>query len=174
MDQTVRKILNEKIGPINKQEKMDLSSDLDLSKALINLTSLEEHFFVTDVKTENAKYFGRLNETRSIRKDLLIQIINDYEGEAWYIYKFLLSASMRLMEVGTKQLSMGNNEEAKVLFEKACGLYCLFCGINMNVIDTIQHKKIDDKALNKHEETNGGFFDKLGERIKKAIDCHIE
>jgi len=81
---------------------------------------------------------------------------------------------MRLMEVGTKQLSMGNNEEAKDLFEKAYGLYCLFWGINMKVIDTNQITKIDDQAMDKNDETRGGFFGKLGELIKKAIDCCIE
>lgn len=176
MDKTVLKIeeLIEKIDQMKKQEKMDLSSDQDLSIALMNLISIEEHFFFTGVKTGKDKYFGMLNEIRSIRKDLLKKIIKDYEGEVWCISKHLLAASMRLMEVGTKQLSMGNNEEAKDLFEKAYGLYCLFWGINMNVIDTSQIKHIDEQALNKHDETKSGFFDKLGELIKKAIDCCIE
>ena len=125
MDKTVLKIeeLIEKIDQMKKQEKMDLSSDQDLSIALMNLISIEEHFFFTGVKTGKDKYFDMLNEIRSIRKDLLKKIIKDYEGEVWCISKHLLAASMLLMEVGTKQLSMGNNEEAKDLFEKAYGLY---------------------------------------------------
>jgi len=176
MDKTVLKIeeLIEKIDQMKKQEKMDLSSDQDLSIALMNLISIEEHFFFTGVKTGKDKYFDMLNEIRSIRKDLLKKIIKDYEGEVWCISKHLLAASMRLMEVGTKQLSMGNNEEAKDLFEKAYGLYCLFWGINMKVIDTNQITKIDDQAMDKNDETRGGFFGKLGELIKKAIDCCIE
>ena len=98
----------------------------------------------------------------------------DYEGEVWCISKHLLAASMRLMEVGTKQLSLGNNDEAKNLFEKAYALYCLFWGVNMNIIDTSQVKKIDEQSLNKHDETKTGFFGRLGELIKRAIDCCIE
>ena len=167
MDKTVLKIeeLIEKIDQMKKQEKMDLSSDQDLSIALMNLISIEEHFFFTGVKTGKDKYFDMLNEIRSIRKDLLKKIIKDYEGEVWCISKHLLAASMRLMEVGTKQLSMGKNEEAKDLFEKAYGLYCLFWGINMKVIDTNQVTKIDDQAMDKNDETRGGFFGKLGELI---------
>ncbi len=81
---------------------------------------------------------------------------------------------MRLMEVGTKQLSLGNNDEAKNLFEKAYALYCLFWGVNMDIIDTSQVKKIDEQSLNKHDETKPGFFGRLGELIKRAIDCCIE
>lgn len=176
MDKTILKIeeLIEKIDQMKKQEKMDLSSDQDLSIAIMNLISIEEHFFFTGVKTGKDKYFDMLNEIRAIRKDLLKKIIKDYEGEVWCISKHLLAASMRLMEVGTKQLTLGNNEEAKDLFEKAYGLYCLFWGINMDVIDATQIKHIDEQAINKHDETKGGFFEKLGELIKKAIDCCIE
>ena len=65
------------------------------------------------------------------------------------------------MEVGTKQLSLGNKDEAKDLFEKAYALYCLFWGVNMNVIDTSQVKQIDANSLNKHDELKSGFFGKL-------------
>ena len=153
---------------------MDLSSDQDLTVALMNLISIEEHFFFTGVKTGKDKYYQMLNEIRGIRKELLKKIIKDYEGEVWCISKHLLAASMRLMEVGTKQLSLGNNDEAKDLFEKAYALYCLFWGVNMNVIDTSQVKQIDDQSLNKHDESKSGFFGKLGELIKRAINCCIE
>jgi hypothetical protein len=176
MNETILKIeeLIEKVDQMKKEEKMDLSSDQDLTIALMNLISIEEHFFFTGAKTGKAKYYDMLNEVRLVRKELLKKIIKDYEGEVWCISKHLLAASMRLMEVGTKQLSLGNNEEAKDLFEKAYSLYCLFWGINMNVIDTSQIKKIDDQALNKHDISKTGFFDRLSELIKKAVDCCIE
>ena len=166
--------LIEKVDLMKKEDKMDLSSDQDLTLALMNLISIEEHFFFTGVKTGKDKYYEMLNEIRNIRKELLKKIIKDYEGEVWCISKHLLAASMRLMEVGTKQLSLGNNDEAKNLFEKAYALYCLFWGVNMNIIDTSQVKKIDEQSLNKHDETKAGFFGRLGELIKRAIDCCIE
>jgi len=166
--------LIEKVDQMKKEDKMDLSSDEDLTVALMNLISIEEHFFFSGAKTGKDKYFDMLNEIRGIRKELLKKIIKDYEGEIWCISKHLLAASMRLMEVGTKQLSLGRKNEAKDLFEKAYALYCLFWGINMNVIDTYQVKKIDDQSLNKHDEHKSGFFGKLGELIKRAIDCCIE
>jgi hypothetical protein len=35
-------------------------------------------------------------------------------------------------------------------------------------------KKIDDNAVNKHDEEKKGFMGKLGALVKKAIDCCIE
>lgn len=159
---------------MKKEDKMDLSSDQDLTVALMNLISIEENFFFTGVKTGKDKYYDMLNEIRAIRKELLKKIIKDYEGEVWCISKHLLAASMRLMEVGTKQMSLGNKAEAKDLFEKAYALYSLFWGVNMNIIDLSQVQKIDEQALNKHDETKTGFLGRLGELIKRAIDCCIE
>ena len=43
--------------------------------------------------------------------------------------------------------------------EKAYALYCLFWGVNMNVIDTSQVKQIDANSLNKHDKSKSGFFE---------------
>jgi hypothetical protein len=126
----------EKVDNMKKKDKMDLSSDQDLSLAIMNLISIEEHLFFTGAKTGKTKYYDLLKEARDIRKELLQKIIKDYEGEVWCISKHLLAASMRLMEVGTKQLSMHNKKEAHDLFQKAYDLYGLFWGINLNVIGT--------------------------------------
>jgi len=171
------KNLNEfiqKVDEMKKQDKMDLSSDQDLSLAIMNLVSIEEHFFFTGAKTGKTEYYDFLNEARQMRKELLKKIIKEYEGEVWCISKHLLAASMRLMEVGTKQLGMGKKEEAYDLFGKAYNLYSLFWGINMKLIDTKNIRKIDDNALNKHDKEKKGFMGKLGELVKKAIDCCIE
>jgi hypothetical protein len=164
----------QKINEMKKQDKMDLSSDEDLSLAIMNLISIEEHFFFTGAKTGKEKYYDFLNEVREMRKTLLKKIIKDYDGEVWCISKHLLAASMRLIEVGTKQLGMGKKEEAYDLFEKAYNLYSLFWGINLGVVDTSQIKKIDDNAINKHDKEKKGFVAKLGDLVKKIIDCCIE
>jgi hypothetical protein len=81
---------------------------------------------------------------------------------------------MRLMEVGTKQLGMNKKEEAYDLFNKAYDLYSLFWGLNMKLLNVGDIKKIDDKAINKHDTEKKGFMGKLGELVKKVIDCCIE
>lgn len=166
--------LIEKVDQMKKQDKMDLSSDQDLSLAIMNLVSIEEHFFFTAQKTGKSEYYDLLQEVRAMRGELLRKIIKEYEGEVWCISKHLLAASMRLMEVGTKQHKMGNKEEAQDLFNKSYNLYCLFWAVNMKLVDTKGIKKIDEKALNKHDKEKTGFMGKLGELVKKAIDCCIE
>ncbi len=164
----------EKADQLKKQDKMDLSSDQDLSLAIMNLVSIEEHFFFTGAKTGKSEYYDLLQEVREMRKELLKKIIKEYEGEVWCISKHLLAASMRLMEVGTKQQGRGRKEEAEDLFRKSYELYSLFWGVNMKVIKTDDIKKIDDMALNRHDTEQKGFLGKLGELVKKAIDCCIE
>ncbi len=176
-DQNTLQKLNEfveKVDQMKKQEKMDLSSDQDLSIAIMNLISIEEHFFFTGAKLNKPGYYDLLKEAREIRKELLKKIIKEYEGEVWCISKHLLAASMRLMEVGTKALGQGRKEEANDLFAKAYSLYSLFWGINMKAIDLGDVKKINDNALDKEDKKPSGFMGKLGELVKKAIDCCIE
>jgi len=164
----------QKVDAMKKQDKMDLSSDQDLSIAIMNLVSIEEHFFFTGAKTQKTEYYDLINEVREMRKTLLKKIIKEYKGEVWCISKHLLAASMRLMEVGTKQLGMGRKDEAYDLFGKAYSLYSLFWGLDMKLIDAKDIKKIDDSALNKHDKEKKGFAGKLGELVRKIIDCCIE
>lgn len=166
--------LIERADEMKKQNKLDLSSDQDLSIAIMNLVSIEEHFFFTGAKLGKPEYFDLLQEVRKMRGDLLRKIIKEYEGEVWCISKHLLAASMRLMEVGTKQQGMGKKEEAREMFQKAYDLYSLFWGINMKIVKTDDVKKIDEKAVSKHDEEKKGFVGKLGELVRKAIDCCIE
>jgi hypothetical protein len=187
--------LIEKVDEMKKQDKMDLSSDQDLSIAIMNLVSIEEHFFFTGAKTGKPEYFDLLQEVRKMRGDLLRKIVKNPEGEQWCISKHLLAASMRLMEVGTKQQGMGNKKEAKELFEKSYDCYSLFWGLNMKLIDTDDIKKIDDNAINVHDQnlnsgkteqkegdskgttektSRSGFMGKLGELVRKAVDCCLE
>jgi hypothetical protein len=168
------KSLVDRIDNLKKQDKIDLSSDQDLSIAIMNLISIEEHFFFTAEKTGKDKYFDLLKEVREMRKDLLGNIVKDSEGEVWCISKHLLAASMRLEEVGTKMLGQGKNKEARDMFHKSFDLYSLFWGVNMGVVNTDNIEKIDGKALDKHDTERRGFMGKLGGLVKKAIDCCIE
>ncbi len=161
----------DRVDSMKKQEKMDLSSDQDLSIAIMNLVSIEEHFFFTGAKTGKPEYYDLIHDVREMRKVLLKKIIKEYEGEVWCISKHLLAASMRLMEVGTKALSAGKKEEARDLFEKAYQLYSLFWGLNMKLIPVEGIRKIDEEALDNRDKEKTGFMGKLGVLVKKAIDC---
>ncbi|HRR39247.1 MAG TPA: hypothetical protein P5570_00595 [Candidatus Paceibacterota bacterium] len=163
-----------KVDEMKKKDKFDLSSDEDLSIAIMNLVSIEEHFFFTGAKLQKPEYYNMIKDVREMRKELLKKIVKEPEGELWCISKHLLASSMRLMEVGTKQLGKGKKDEAYNLFDKAYDLYSLFWGLNLKLIDVGDVKKIDDKALNKHDKEKKGFLGKLGELVKKAIDCCIE
>lgn len=158
----------------SKQGKLDLSSDEDLSIGIMNLISIEEHFFFTAEKTGKPEYFDLLAQVREMRKELLKKIIKEYEGEVWCISKHLLAGSMRLMEVGTKLLGQGRKEEAQDLFSKSYNLYSLFWGLNLKLLNVGQIKKVEDNQLNVHDKEKKGFFGKLGDLVKKAIDCCIE
>ena len=164
----------EKFDSIKKLNKADLSSDQDLSVAIMNLVGIEEHFFFTGAKTGKTEYYDLITEVRNIRKELLGKIIKEYEGEVWCISKHLLAASYRLMEVGTKQLDQGKKEEAYDFFEKAFSLYSLFWGLNMKIIDANGIKKIDDLALNKKDTEKKGILGALKNIVQKVIDCCIE
>ena len=164
----------DKVDSMKKQEKMDLSSDQDLTIAIMNLVGIEEHFFFSGAKTGKTEYYDLIKDVREMRKDLLKRVIKEYEGEVWCISKHLLAASYRLMEVGTKQLGMGKKEDAYDLFGKAYNLYSLFWGLNMKLLNIGDVKKIDDGAVNKEDKEKKGFMGKLGALVKKAIDCCIE
>lgn len=161
----------ERVDQMKKDHALDLSSDQDLSIAIMNLVSIEEHFFFTGAKTGDPKYYDLLSEVREMRKDLLKKIIKEYEGEVWCISKHLLAASYRLMEVGTKAQGNGKKEEAADMFKKAYELYSLFWGLNMKLINVGELKKIDEDAIDKKQKGMGG---KLGDLVKKVINCCIE
>lgn len=175
--QELQKFMN-KVKEAEKGHKLDLSSDEDLSIGIMNLISIEEHFFFTYNKTGNTHYLDLLNETREMRKDLLKRIIKDYEGEVWCISKHLLAASMRMMEVGTKALTKGDNQDAQDFFKKGYQLYSLFWGLNLGVVKTekLKDKKPEElEYLSEDDEprvkAKASFFEKMGELVKKAVDC---
>jgi len=168
----------DKVKKMEKGEKLDLSSDEDLSIGIMNLISMEEHFFFTYNKTKDAKYLDLLNEIRAMRKSALKRIIKDYEGEVWCISKHLLAASMRFMEVGTKALTKGDKSDAEEMFQNSYQLYSLFWGLNLGLVQTKDIKQIESDKIEFVSEDpkpvvkgSSGIFDKLGHLVQKAIDC---
>jgi len=175
----------DKINQLKRDNKLDLSTDEDLSLAIMNLIAIEEHLFFTANKTGKYGYYEILKTVREMRKRLMKNIIQEYEGEIWCTSKHLLSGSMRLMEVGTKHLKEGNDKTAKEMFTLAYELYLLFWGVNLKVIKKKETKLLDKGVISKLKDLginqkqppkkkSAGLLGKLGELVKKAVDCCIE
>lgn len=192
----------EKVDAAKKVNPLDLSSDQDLSIALMNLISLEEHFFFSGGKTGKTGFYDLINTVRDMRKELMERIVKKSTaetGEVWCISKHLLAASMRMMEVGTKANAAGKKEDAYDLFNKAYDLYSLFWGINMDLVDLAGVKKIAtetysaaimkefDKPSEKSHKSekedkntksvgieHKSTVKRLGEWVRNAVNCCIE
>ncbi len=183
----------ERIDATKKVNPKDLSSDQDLTIGIMNLISIEEHLVFSGAKTGKTSFYDLIEEIRDTRKALMQKVIPEYEGEVWCISKHLLASSMRLMEVGTKQQSLGNKQAAYDLFNKAYDLYCLFWGLNMNMLNIADVKWVEDKmedvkklsakveAVSQPAETpvassegKGGALAKMKAFVRKAVDCCIE
>lgn len=180
-----------KVDESKKVNPLDLSSDQDLSIALMNLVSLEEHFFFSGAKTKQPGFYDLINVVRNMRKELMERIV-DKSGkqgnEIWCISKHLLAASMRLYEVGTKALGAGNKQDAYKMFEKAYELYSLFWGLNMKMIDlsgvqemepdfygAVMDKEVKSvKNVKKEISESRSTVQKLGDWVKKTVNCCIE
>ena len=181
----------ERVDQAKKKNPKDLSSDQDLTIAIMNLISIEEHLVFSGAKTGKTSFYDMVQDVRELRKNLMLKIIPSYEGEVWCISKHLLATAMRLMEVGTKQQSMGNKEEAYQLFNQAYDLYCLFWGLNMNLVDAkdiawkpddLEDVKKEVDALKKavpvkkevEQKADNSLFGRLKSVVRKAVDCCIE
>ena len=185
--------LLDKVEKVTAQKELDLSSGEDLSIGIMNLISIEELLFYTSQKPKDPpppslpagkaglqgagkKYLDLLNEIRLMRTELMKEIIKESEGEVWCISKHLLAASMRIMEVGTKELKKGNKDKAWNLFDKSYKLYSLFWGLNLGVVgtkDVKQENKDDVRFIDEKSEEKGSssVFSKLGSLVQKAVDC---
>jgi len=145
------------IKKAGNMDDIDLSRGEDLSIAIMNLISLEEHMYFSAMKTDKEEYLILLNEIREMRKSLLKEIVKEPEGEVWCISKHLLASSMRLIEVGTKHQNEGKKKEAQKKFNDAFYLYSLFWKLNLQGVKAGKIQK--------------GRWDKLTETVKKMIDC---
>lgn len=188
----------ERIDSTKKVNPKDLSSDQDLTIAIMNLISIEEHLVFSGAKTGKTAFYDLIEEVRETRKNLMQKIIPSYEGEVWCISKHLLATSMRLLEVGTKQQSLGNHEQAYDLFNKSYDMYCLFWGLNMNMLKVEDLKWVEtsmedvkkitakiNEATNKEEKVTENIkenaepqkttaLSKMKAFVRKAVDCCIE
>jgi hypothetical protein len=161
IDDSFQKILA-KVESLKNDNSFDLSLEEDLSLAVMNLISLEEHFFFTSQKTGKDSYLDLLNQTREIRKELLGRMIDQHEGETWCISKHLLGTTMRIMEVATKLQTLKKDKEAKKMFAAAYKIYTLFWGVRLKLIDL---KDVHKKPSSSNTEWT------YEDIVSKLVDC---
>ena len=194
----------ERVDNAKKLNPKDLSSDQDLTISVMNLISIEEHLIFSGAKTGKTSFYDLVEDVREVRKNLMQKLIPAYEGEVWCISKHLLASSYRLIEVGCKQQNLGSKDDAYNLFNQAYDLYCLFWGLNMQMLDTTDVKWIEDSMedikkiteriptdikeshakgskaetvkaeIKSSNEENGSAMSKMKAWVKKAVDCCIE
>lgn len=129
-----------KILEVRESNHLDLSAGEDLSIALMNIISLEEHSFFSYIKTHDEKFLEILETCRELRKKLLVKLVKKDDSETWCMSKHLLASSMRLYEVGNRYLHEKKMNEAKQSYEDAAELYGLFWKLNSR--GTTAEKKI--------------------------------
>jgi len=103
-----------KRGSLKQKQRAagDISKAQDLTMAVVNLISLEEHLAFTAVKTREPDFYEMARGVRKLRVQCLRELIGEPRGEVWCSVKHCLSALMRLTEVASKE-----KKEAK------CGFY---------------------------------------------------
>ncbi len=111
---------------LRSQGFSDLSSGEDLSFALMNLISIEEHLAFSFARTEDPFFVEALPEIRNLRRDLMKQVVREGYGEGWCISKHLLATSMRLLEVANKRQAEGQEEMSRRLIEESFNLWSMF------------------------------------------------
>lgn len=151
-----------KVEAMKASGSLDLSTDEDLAIAIMNLISLEEHFFFTGTKTDKSEYFDMMNEVRMMRTKLLARMIDKKEGEVWCISKHLLATSIRLMEVGTKLHKAEKKDEAKEFFADSYKMFNMFFALRLKIINIPDLKDIaekEDKPMT------------LNDIMAKLVDC---
>jgi len=164
----------DKAKSLEKGHQMDLSSGEDLSIAIMNLIGIEEHMFFTSQKLGDTKYIEILSTAREMRKELMKKIVKEGQGEVWCTSKHLLSASMRLMEVGTKYLTKGDTKEANEYFKKSFDLYNLFWGLNLGLVESNSSVETHhDASLSSTDNPlpKKDFLGNISSTIGKILDC---
>jgi hypothetical protein len=88
-------------------------------------------------------------------------MLDKTEGETWCISKHLLSASYRLMEVGTKLQSQGKKKEAQEMFDNSYKMYSMFWALRLKVItvDEVKENTASEKPWT------------VEDIVEKLVDC---
>ena len=124
MKKTSMKQMVERADMAKKVNPLDLSSDQDLTIALMNLIVLE------DLSVNYPELYSMVHD---MRVELMSRVVHGAD-DVRYASKYLLGDAMRLIDGGNKS---GNYD----YYDRAYELYSLFWGLNMGLIDMRGVKK---------------------------------
>lgn len=130
----MKKSISKRVEQIDDQKKvnpLDLSSDQDLTVALMNLIAVEDMV--------NAGALGDM--VRDVREKLMRPIVRDMDNAE--MLRDLLGGAMRMMDDGCKLLADGERGAAYDAFNRSYELYSVFWGLNMDMIDKKSIQKMD-------------------------------
>jgi len=113
----------EKLTKEIRAQLVDLTTEEDAMFAAMNLISLEEHLFMTYVKTKKDIYLELHDEIRKLRREIMEKLVKNTEGELWCVSKHLLSVAMRLKEVADK---VKDEKFRKKLYESSYDMLKIF------------------------------------------------
>ncbi|MBI4017651.1 MAG: hypothetical protein HY366_01750 [Candidatus Aenigmarchaeota archaeon] len=123
-----------------KEDRGDISKAQDLTMAVVNLISLEEHLAFTAAKTGEDDFYEMGRDVRALRVRCMKDLIGEPRGELWCSTKHTLSAVMRLLEVASKESGKKCAFYRKAAFD-LYKMFWLFREVGMD-----ERKKSQDKT----------------------------
>lgn len=107
-----------------KNVESDLGLKNEMAMAISNMIQMEEHLAMTIAETQNKDYLPILEEIRSLRAKYMQNYVGkELSGQIWCFQKHLLSTAFRMVEIGVKNISLGNNDDALQNFKDSKELY---------------------------------------------------
>lgn len=107
-----------------KVNPLDLSSDQDLTIAVMNLIKLEKLLDGYDIK----------DDVRDMRCRLMGRVVPNGDEKNWDMSQYLLEKSVELMGNGMQEIGIDSGLAYK-MFDDSYEFYSMFWGINMGIID---------------------------------------
>lgn len=126
MARLIKKSVMQRIEKMDAQKRvnpLDLSADQDLTVALMNLAAIEECGASGDL----------LRWIHDMKSELMMQITSD-TAMADLLWK-LLGRAMEYIEIGNRQMESGDVADAYATYDAAYGVYSVFWGVNMGLMD---------------------------------------
>lgn len=112
---------------------MDVDIKADQLWVVMNLIECELHAHGSFITTKKVMWLDLKNKCRKLRTKYMAEIERATEDQQHCFNKHILSASFRLMEVGDKHLSSGDEEKARDCYSDSGELLEIF--INMNWVE---------------------------------------
>ena len=117
-----------------KVNPLDLSSDQDLTVALINLIAIED--FVPDSQIAQMIHQIRVKLMQPIVDKAVI------DGDVWQVLEKILSSVGALIHIGNQALQRGDKAAAYRAYDDAYEAYAMFWGLVVFGVDVVGADKV--------------------------------